>query len=37
VANLSGTPVELPPGEVLLASGPLEGGLLAPDTTVWLA
>ncbi|RSM81349.1 alpha-amylase, partial [Streptomyces sp. WAC 01325] len=37
VANLSGTPVQLPPGEVLLASGPLEGGLLGADTTVWLA
>ncbi|MGW1956043.1 glycoside hydrolase family 13 protein [Streptomyces sp. NPDC001920] len=37
VANLSGAPVPLPPGEVLIGSAPLEGGLLGPDTTVWLA
>jgi alpha-glucosidase len=36
VANLSGQPVALPPGMVLLASGPLDGGLLPPDTTAWL-
>ncbi|MEU9337828.1 glycoside hydrolase family 13 protein [Streptomyces sp. NPDC048290] len=37
VTNLSGSPVPLPPGEVLLTSGPLgEGRLLDPDTTVWL-
>ncbi|MET7450578.1 glycoside hydrolase family 13 protein [Streptomyces sp. NPDC005574] len=35
-ANLSDEAVPLPAGEVLLASGPLEGGLLGPDTTVWL-
>jgi alpha-glucosidase len=30
--------VPLPPGEVLLSSGPLpDGGSLPPDTTVWLA
>ncbi|MFC8348612.1 glycoside hydrolase family 13 protein [Streptomyces sp. NPDC057280] len=37
VTNLSDTAVALPEGEVLVASGPLEGGLLGPDTTVWLA
>ncbi|KOV63529.1 glycoside hydrolase family 13 protein [Streptomyces sp. MMG1121] len=38
VTNLSGVPVPLPPGEVLLASGPPAGSaVLAPDTTVWLA
>jgi alpha-glucosidase len=37
VANLSAEPVALPPrASVLLASGPLDGGLLPPDTTVWL-
>ncbi|WP_329274305.1 glycoside hydrolase family 13 protein [Streptomyces sp. NBC_01451] len=37
VTNLSATPVELPPGEVLLSSAPLEGdGRLGPDTTAWL-
>lgn len=37
VANLSATAVALPPGEVLLTSGPLtEDGRLGPDTTVWL-
>ena len=37
VANLSAGPVDLPPGEVLLSSAPLESGRLAPDTTAWLA
>ncbi|MFJ5997037.1 glycoside hydrolase family 13 protein [Streptomyces sp. NPDC092370] len=36
VTNLSGTPVGLPAGEVLLTSAPLEDGLLGPDTTAWL-
>ncbi len=37
VANLSTTPVPLPEHtEILLASGPLGGGLLPPDTTAWL-
>lgn len=36
VTNLSDTTVPLPPGEVLLTSGPLENGLLGPDTTAWL-
>ncbi|WP_210585292.1 alpha-amylase family glycosyl hydrolase [Streptomyces sp. GESEQ-35] len=37
VANLSGTAVPLPPGEVLLSSAPLDDGRIGPDTTVWLA
>jgi alpha-glucosidase len=37
VANLSAAPVGLPShASVLLASGPLDGGLLPPDTTAWL-
>jgi alpha-glucosidase len=37
VANLSAAAVALPAGaSVLVASGPLEGGLLPPDTSVWL-
>ena len=36
LANLSGQPVTRPAGEVLLASGPLAGGLVPPDTAVWL-
>jgi len=37
VANLSAAPVPLPEHtEILLASGPLDGGLLPPDTTAWL-
>ena len=37
VANLSAGPVALPAdAAVLLASGPLDGGLLPPDTTAWL-
>jgi alpha-glucosidase len=37
VANLSAAPVGLPPhAGVLLASGPVHGGVLPPDTTVWL-
>ncbi|GGM63696.1 alpha-glucosidase [Longimycelium tulufanense] len=34
--NTSAALVPLPPGEVLLASGPLEGDRLPPDTAVWL-
>ncbi|MEU8031731.1 glycoside hydrolase family 13 protein [Streptomyces sp. NPDC049099] len=38
VTNLTADPVRLPPGEVLLASTPLDGNAnLPPDTTVWLA
>ncbi|WP_371501240.1 glycoside hydrolase family 13 protein [Kitasatospora sp. NBC_00374] len=37
LVNLGGEPVALPPhGAVLLASGPPAGGLLPPDTAVWL-
>ncbi|MBC7441843.1 MAG: hypothetical protein H7311_04880, partial [Ramlibacter sp.] len=36
LANTSDASVPLPAGEVLLASGPLTGGLLPGDTTVWL-
>jgi len=35
--NTSAKAVPLPPGDVLLASGPLEGALLPPDTAAWLA
>jgi len=34
--NASAAAVPVPPGEVLLASGPLAEGMLAPDTAVWL-
>ncbi|MGW1595146.1 glycoside hydrolase family 13 protein [Streptomyces sp. NPDC002343] len=38
VTNLGTEPVPLPPGEVRLSSTPLPGGgVLPPDTTVWLA
>ncbi|MEQ0559901.1 glycoside hydrolase family 13 protein [Amycolatopsis sp. NEAU-NG30] len=38
VVNLSAGPCALPEGaSVLLASGPLDGGRLPPDTAVWLA
>jgi alpha-glucosidase len=37
IANLSPAPVALPADTaVLLASGPLDGGLLPPDTAAWL-
>ncbi|MEN3361764.1 MAG: alpha-glucosidase [Mycobacteriales bacterium] len=35
--NASTTNVPLPPGEVLLTSGPLIDEMLPPDTAVWLA
>jgi alpha-glucosidase len=34
--NASDSAVPLPAGEVLVASGPLDGGELPPDTAVWL-
>ncbi|MFE8990047.1 glycoside hydrolase family 13 protein [Streptomyces collinus] len=38
VINLSGAPYELPAHtELLLAGGPVEGGVLEPDQAVWLA
>ena len=37
IVNMSGEPLALPAHrELLLASGPLEAGLLPPDTAVWL-
>lgn len=36
VLNCGTAPVTLPAGEVLMASGPVEGGELAPDTAAWL-
>ncbi len=36
VANAGATPVPLPAGEVVVASGPVGDGLLPGDTTVWL-
>ncbi|MDR6505245.1 glycoside hydrolase family 13 protein [Arthrobacter oryzae] len=36
VTNFGSEPVELPAGEVLLGSGPLEAGKLPANTTVWL-
>jgi alpha-glucosidase len=36
LCNCGTRPVRLPPGEVLLASGPLDGHLLPPDTAVWV-
>jgi len=35
--NCSTVAVPLPPGDVLLASGPLPGGHLPPNTAAWLA
>ena len=34
--NCGTTPVELPEGELLLASGPVDGGKLPADTAAWL-
>ena len=37
IANMSGAPVPFPPdAALLLASGPLDAGLLPPDTVAWL-
>ncbi|WP_150462503.1 glycoside hydrolase family 13 protein [Nesterenkonia ebinurensis] len=37
IANISGSPVELPTGaELLVSSASLIGGKIGPDTTVWL-
>lgn len=36
VANTGTTSVPLPAGEVILASGPVDGGILPGDTTAWL-
>jgi alpha-glucosidase len=37
VVNVAAEPLPLPPGDVLLASGPLDDGTLPVDTAVWLA
>ena len=37
VTNFCGSPVPLPAGDVLIASGPLHEGALPPDTTAWVA
>ncbi len=37
LVNLGSDAVPLPDGQVLLASGPVEGALLPADTAVWLA
>ncbi len=37
VLNAGDVAVDLPPGEVLLASAPLTGHVLPPDTAAWLA
>lgn len=34
--NLGAAPVAVPDGEVLVASGPLHGGMVPPDTAVWV-
>ncbi len=36
VLNAGGTPVELPPGQLLLVSDPLTDGRLPPDTAAWV-
>jgi alpha-glucosidase len=36
ITNFGAAPVALPAGKVLVASGPLTGGRLPPDTTAWL-
>jgi alpha-glucosidase len=37
VTNAGTTPVPMPEGTVVIASGPLEDGVLPAETTVWLA
>jgi alpha-glucosidase len=36
LCNCGSRPVRLPEGDVVLSSGPLTGGMLPPDTAVWL-
>ena len=36
MTNFGDAPVDLPAGEVLVSSGPLDGGQLPANTTVWL-
>jgi alpha-glucosidase len=35
-ANMGDTAVEMPPGEVIISSGPIDGRTLPANTTVWL-
>ncbi|MFP5450349.1 MAG: DUF3459 domain-containing protein, partial [Thermoleophilia bacterium] len=37
IADLGQTPVELPAGDVVLASADISGRALPTDTTVWIA
>jgi alpha-glucosidase len=37
VCNCGTRPVRLPTGDVVIASGPLDGSLLPPDTSAWVA
>ncbi len=37
IANTGSTPIALPDGNVIASSGPLTGGKLPADTTVWLS
>ena len=37
LANLGSEAIPLPEGRVLVASSPLDDGMLPPDTTVWIA
>ena len=34
--NFGTAPAPMPPGQIVLASGPLDGGALPPETAVWL-
>jgi hypothetical protein len=36
VTNFGSRPVPVPRGTVVVASGPLQDGLLPPDTTAWI-
>jgi alpha-glucosidase len=36
IANTGSTPIALPSGIVIASSGPVAGGELPADTTVWL-
>jgi alpha-glucosidase len=36
ITNLGTEPVDLPPGQVVVASGPMSGGRLPAETTAWL-
>jgi len=36
IANTGQVPVELPIGSIVAASGPVDGGVLPADTTVWI-